>query len=152
MPRFARAVTAALSLPLALLLGATAVTGPADAARPAGESQPGQPRFYGTLLSFHHAKLQACKESIRDGDAWRVWVRGNNAAGDHGHMFAAKMYDSGDEVRDHWQVVMDAGDISAPRAMTMRRGDGRWMFTGGLGERGGLELGGGWPQGNIAPC
>ena len=137
--------TAALTL-FALLLTLGAMAGPA-AAGPA----PGSPRTYGTLLTYHQAKMQACKVLIRDGAAWQVWVRGNNSNGAHGHLFSAQVIDGQDEVRARWQARPGAGQVSDPSPLVVRRNAG-WMLTAAMGELSGEALGGGWTMDQLRAC
>jgi len=139
------AASAALTLTI-LLLTTFAVAGPATA-----EPAPGSPRTYGTLLTYHQAKMQACKVLIRDGAAWQVWVRGNNSNGAHGHLFSAQVIDRQDEVRARWQARPGAGQVSDPTPLVVRRNAG-WMLTAAMGELSGEALGGGWTMDQLRVC
>ena len=101
---------------------------------------------WGKLSGLEGSKLQACKVSVRDGQAWKVKLRVNGAAADVRTQGKAMALHQGEATDRRWRSGWVApGDISAVGAVLVPRRPG-WGLefqhsTDESGAGGGLGLG-----------
>jgi hypothetical protein len=112
------------------------ITGAASSASAAG-------RNWTTLLVFHGAKHQACKVSVDDGEAWRVFTRLDGRNASTRVQAGLTVTKNGSETSRTWLsgwvskgTVSSVGSVKLPR----RAGWGLNAWTGGEQEGSGADF------------